>query len=303
MILSLEQKLKINAAAGASDFSSSVIHYTNLRNALSILNGQELWFGRIDQMNDATEYDHYFNAVRQIVPHFAPSYPAVIVDQLFAHFDSLLRDNVYISSWCEYFDEEPEGRKPMWMEYGDGGEGVAFVVDSSSFQPSALNEKKFEFFAQSTKVDYVKTDDINDLARRMIDRVRATGVFGKNPDEDLILATTLVAKSPTAKHHTFHEEREIRFLIMPKFRKTHNQFLPNNWSRNVDVDGVEKSYFAFKFQEWPEFDFDFRLSSILQKVLIGPRGDKFTRLNRITEALEQQGLGHVPVEFADIPMR
>jgi len=301
--MTFEQMMSLNYAAGAADYSNQIVHYTAEESLYRILEGNELWFGRIDQMNDASEYDHYWNAVERVITELAPDLPPELLRLGLAETDKLIRNSAYISSWCEYFDETPEGSLQMWRAYGDAGRGVAAVIDSSKLQPSALTANKFNFFVNSSKVQYVRTDDVRRTSEQLLVKIRESGVLENIPNAAVALGAMLAAKAPTSKHHSFREEQEIRFLALPAFAGAANRFFPENCMREVVSNNGNKFFFAMPLVKWDQFDFDLRLSTVLRKILIGPLNDPTKRRDRVRERLDRQGLQHVSTEIVDIPLR
>jgi len=303
-MLSYEQMLLLNSAAGASDYSNRIVHYTSENNLGEILKSEELWFGRIDQMNDDLEYDHLLLAIRRVAHEIVPELPAQMVDQAISTYDALIRNAAYVSSWCEYDEENsPEGSLQMWRAYGDNAGGVAAVVDSSNLQPSSLTPQKLEFFVNSSRVQYVRKEEVAATVAQILDRVRQTKVLERIPNAGIALAAMLVAKAPTTKHHSFREEQEVRFLVMPRFSEVAQRFIPTDRIRKIRTNENVKEYFSLPLKNWTDFNFDLRLSSILRKILIGPLNDPMARKERIEQQLIQAGLLGVAVEIVDIPLR
>ena len=302
-MLTFEQMLTLNRAAGARDYSHRIIHYTSENSLLRILDSNELWFGRIDQMNDASEYTHYWNAVEKVLAQLLPQVSEEELKESLAVADGHIRNAAFISSWCEYFDDTPEGSLQMWRAYGDAGRGVAAVIDSSQLQPSVLTPNKLQFFINSSKVQYVKSDDVQATAEALLADIYDSGVLANVPNAHLTLGIMLAAKAPTSKHHSFREEQEIRFLALPKFSQITNRFVPEGCERQIESEAAKKDYFALPLKKWEEFDFDLRLSTVLKKVLIGPLNDPEERQRRVRSHLDQIGLNNVDTEIVDIPLR
>lgn len=254
-------------------------------------------------MNDVSEYSHYLDAIRLVISDLVPDVPPEILTQLFQQMDQLVRNAVYISSWCEYSDDFPEGSLQMWRSYGNSGQGVAAVIDSSQLQPSVLTEAKLGFFVQSSKVQYLRTDDVKSTAAELLKRIRETEALADIPNFGIAITAALIAKAPSSKHRAFHEEKEIRFLAFPRFSEAMGRYFPSNAIRTIRVKDQEKEFFALSLANWERFDFDLRLSKVLRKVLIGPLGEPKQREVRVRQKLDELGLDHVPTEIVDIPLR
>lgn len=303
MNFSFEQSKRLNDAVSAGDYSNRIIHYTSADNLEKIIQGEELWFGRIDQLNDATEFTYFADVVRKVAHQLVPNAPRSMVDQLIGNLDGAIRNSAYISSWCEYYDHEADGRLPMWIAYGDGASGVAAVVDSSQMQPSAVTPNKFSYFVFTTKVEYVRKESASETAARYLDRIRRSGVLERIPYSEAVLGSLLMARAPSIKHIAFNEEREVRFLALPGLQQMSNRYFPTNRIRTISSGEEQREYFSLELKHWVEYDLDLRLSSILRKVLVGPKNDPASRASRLRKLLNSKGLNHVPVEIVDIPFR
>lgn len=298
-MFSFSQLKTLNDTVSQGDYSRSIIHYTSENSLTNILQSSELWMGRIDQMNDATEFRHYADAVKLVVHELVPHASASLVQSLFEGFENQIKDQTYLSSWCEYYDSEPEGRLPMWLSYGDNASGVAAVVDSSQMQPSTITHSRFSYFVATSQVEYVHKDQVKETADRLLHKIRKSGVLKAIPNSEAVLGGMLIARAPTSKHQSFREEREVRFLTMPEFSLRNGRYSPPNRLRQVNG----REYFSLELKNWHEYDLDLRLSTILQKILVGPRNKPHERAERMRDVLQKAGLGDVPVEIVDIPLR
>ena len=92
----------------------------------------------------------------------------------------------------------------MWSRYGDGGCGVAFVIDSSTFQHSNITREKSSFFVNSDFVDYITSEqsvtDANDKLNRLLNDPTWAEVFKTFPG---VVLPFLISRAPTIKHVSF----------------------------------------------------------------------------------------------------
>ncbi|MBL4871463.1 MAG: DUF2971 domain-containing protein, partial [Robiginitomaculum sp.] len=159
---------RIANAMGIKDYSNQIIHYTNLNTLELILKSNELWFGSLSEMNDSTECDHFLDAVLDQSSSLLGNVPLPELEAIIEQLRPAIRNDSFISSWCEYFDADPDGKLSMWRGYGDNGRGIGLVIDSSMLLPSTITAQKLGFFVNSTQVEYVRENRAIDLANNYI---------------------------------------------------------------------------------------------------------------------------------------
>ena len=267
------------------------------------MKSNELWFGSTAQMNDTAECNHFIDAVlnqsSQLLGDIELPGLELIIEQL----RPAIRDDTYISSWCEYFDVDPDGKLSMWRGYADDGEGVGLVIDSSQLQPSEITPQKVGFFVYSSKVEYVREKRVIDLANDYIRRLTTVADINATLMENLNMAITLLAKAPCVKHDGFKEEEEVRFLYMRGMRKILGSSRTDEIIKRVGSGKDSRTFYAFPLLNYTEFDYDLRLSSLLKKIVIGPAKNQEVRANKIRQLLNHYNLHHVTVEMSNIPYR
>jgi len=295
-----DQYKRVSNALGTSDYSNQIIHYTSHRTLENILQSQELWFGNIAQMNDMSECDHFLDAVLEQSSPLLGGMNVPALEALIQQLRPAIRDDTFVSSWCEYFDAEPDGKLNMWTRYGVAGLGVGLVVDSSKFQPSTITAPNLAFHVYTSKVEYVVRDHAVDLVNNYIKRVLSLPGIGP---ELSTMAIMLLAKAPCVKHNGFAEEAEIRFLYMDGMRRILGQHTVEDRIRTTSSELGERSFYSLPLINYPQFDFDLRMETILKKVLIGPASGKLERAESVRQILDHHGLQHIAVEVSDIPLR
>lgn len=286
------------SALGVADYSRRIIHYTSLDAFQGILAGKELWFGKLSDMNDAAECSHFMDGVVARLPSLITEADQPGITQILPALIPLIRDQTYISSWCEYFEAEPEGRLNMWLNYADRGAGVGLVVDSSQFQPSAITPTKLGFHVMTAKMEYVRQERAIDLANDYFLRMSNVGYMRRLFAEKMFVAGMLAAKAPCVKHQSFAEDREMRFLYMPGLLGLFGRQLPQPTMRRVG----EREFFAFSLQNYAKHGLDLRIERLLKKVVIGPGRDRAGRAQTVRTLLDAHGLQNVAIEQSDIPL-
>jgi hypothetical protein len=191
----------------------------------------------------------------------------------------------------------------MWRAYADQGAGVGLVVDSSQMQPSQITPQKANFHLYSTKVEYIRANravtHANDVIRRLSSLPELSGTLV----EKLQLAILLLSKAPCVKHDGFAEEEEVRFLYMKGLLKLFGQSDLNETIQTIQTPTGVKRFYAFELRAYPQSGFDFRIETVLKKVVIGPSPDQAQRAERSDQLLKAHGLGHIPIELCRIPLR
>ncbi|PZO47374.1 MAG: hypothetical protein DCF16_17860 [Alphaproteobacteria bacterium] len=284
-------------ALGIADYSRQIIHYTSVDVLESVLKSNEIWFGRLCDLNDTEECDHFLNGVIGQLPNLLTKAELTEVEALLPMLAPLVKYQTYVSSWCEYFDAEPEGHLNMWCRYAASPTGVGLVVDSSQFQPSAITAKTLGFHVMTAKVEYVRQEKAIDLANQYFRRMSNLGYMQRLLQEKLFVAIMLAAKAPCVKHQSFLEEKEMRFLFMPGLFNALGQ------SHQVPTRTHSgREFFALALKNYADFALDLRIEKILKKVVIGPGRHQQARQAAARQLLDRYGLQHVETLLSDIPL-
>ena len=211
----------IENALGITDYADRIIHYSSFEKLRSIIQSNELWMGHISNMNDTTECSHFLSGIE---PAFNDLFDPLTLTQFWPYVEKARKrvmTDTFISSWCEYRDDKADGNLYMWQEYGNGGQGIGLIVDSSKFQPSSLNARKINFFVTNSKIKYIPHDLVLSYAKSLTQTISSSINFMDEANRLFTTAMMLIASAPTIKHPDFAHEKEIRFLFMdpiPDFR-------------------------------------------------------------------------------------
>lgn len=296
-------KKMVNALA-MGDYSNQIIHYTGIDTLERILNSNELWFGNTAEMNDTSECDHFIDAVLGKSSYILGGVEIPTIKNMIAQMRPAIRNSTYISSWCEYFDAEPNGKLSMWRNYADGGKGVGLIVDSSPLQPSTVTLQRLGFFIYNAKVTYVKENRAIEIANDYIRRIVSIPELKGSINASMFIAHFILGMAPTIKHDGFQEEEEIRFLNMQGLRKImYNTNHADGKIKTLGNGANARSFYALPLKNYNQYGFDLRIGTILKKVIVGPAANRNDRVLEVRNMLDRFNLSHVDVIVSNIPYR
>lgn len=187
---------RICSALGIRDFSNLLIHYTSVAALDAILTSGELWFGKLADLKDTAECDHFVDGVLKNASRLIPMADPRVIAQVLQQYRDMMKNDTYVSSWCEYSTAEPEGSLLMWREFGDDGDGVGLVIDSSQFLASAIKREHLAFGVLSARMDYVHKDRATDFANDMFTRLANVEFVGADVPKIIGVAAVLLSKAP-----------------------------------------------------------------------------------------------------------
>lgn len=287
---------RLSEALGVSDYSARIIHYTSMRNLERILETGELWFGCLVDMNDTSECQHFIRALQTRMPASLES-RLPLLPTILATLGSSVRGNTFASSWCEYHDDQPDGRLSMWRLYAEDAAGVGIVVDSSQFQPSSITAENLNFNVHTSNITYLKEDEVIGHAVESLDAIDRANLDFQPQAHSLAAAMMLLSKATCVKHQGYSEEQEIRFL--------HSGWIPgisgpSNMRRSAETG---RTYFGLPLLDFPSANFDLRPASILKRIVIGPKSGREERAETVRQLLNAHNLAGVEVIVSDIPYR
>lgn len=256
---------------------------TNIPNNLSFYNIQ-LWGSHISYMNDPSENNFYFNAlkkaledyeIREKLPQKSPY--LLFGKELFEQFDS-----PYIVSLCD-----DEYSLSMWRCYGANACGVAIAFSCVKLKEFVKQSKIIEL----RKVTYEKEEEI--IKKIKVEELR--NVYESITTKELSSGSSLQVEYNTClseklsnkidiKHQAYSDEKEWRLIIYDHFSSSYEE-------RNGLI--VPYHYFDIPL-------------NIVEKIIIGPCAEQ--TLNKIS--LERfladkiKGLNlsdRIAIETSDLP--
>jgi hypothetical protein len=306
-MLNLDQQFalykRIEKARGTTDFCGRLIHYTKLATLEKILGTKTLWLGRLSDMNDFREVDHFLDGILEAIPTLIPGRPAASVADFLNLQREVLRKNTYASSWCEYPEERKDGVLSMWGRYAPAPEGIGIVIDSAQFQPSALAPQNLGFFLNVAKMAYVADGEVRSFAARLLDKV-STVLPVRDLDPRLTIGS-LLAQATCVKHDGFEEEKEVRFLSIGGFVMTEEAMgIPARNFPSLAKNAVSgREFLAVPLENYPNHEIDLSIDKLLRGVVVAPGPDRDLRIENTRAVLRRHGYAHVPVIASGIPLR
>lgn len=295
----------IEQALGVTDFSNRLIHYTSVETLEAVLKSKSLYFGRITEMNDPSEFDHYIAGLLDVIHSLNLPGDVCAISEGIRLQAERVRNGTFSSSWCEYFESQPSGELEMWRTYGRNGCGLGLVIDSSEFVSSRLTPSKITFGINVSPVKYVPRanirSEVNDTFRRLSNLPK----LRLSPWANDMIVGILLAKAPCIKHDSYQAEREIRFLYYQGFREAFpGIFSPfEDQLASMSPEHSHRTFMALSLRNFPDYGFDLRIERLLKRVVVGSNLDSRPSTSRIRELLFDYGLTEVDVIESDIPMR
>jgi hypothetical protein len=257
----------------ASTPTVPLYHYTGEPSFRGILEHEHFWCFSHQQQKDPNEFEYSLRTAREVIWEVGSS-SDFFTHHFCACLDDLLETNklsgpfeFYLSSFSRHRDHGPQ-----WNEYGDNSKGYAIGLAPSLFQPDIAT-----LFPEANKnlhVGRVVYGDEDTCARHRATIAKAaeiTSVVGTaHPDlvkavrpshffvtmARELLAQQLIWNCLTAKEAGYHDEREVRGIIM-------------NVAANFDP--YRKS---FGGRSYVEHQLPLKASGAIAEVLVGPLAPK-----------------------------
>jgi hypothetical protein len=221
-------------------------HYTGEPSFRGILSGEQFWCFSHQHQSDPNEFEYSLRVAQDVIRELGAS------SDFFTHhfcgcLDDLLERNklsgpfeFYLASFSRHRDHGPQ-----WKEYGDGARGFAIGLAPSLFQPDI--NVVFPEANKNLHVGRVVYGDADTSARHREAIAKAAEITSRigmantelvrlaPPSHYLVtmarelLAQQLIWNCLTAKESRYHDEREVRGIIMnvkgkfDTYRKTFNK--------------------------------------------------------------------------------
>ena len=224
-------KKQLLAEQAASTPDQPLFHYTNEQALKGILSNEKLWCFGHQYQKDLQEFRYSLENARRVIKEVGESddgpthwFCACLLDML---DNNSLTDTFefYLFSLSRHADDPRQ-----WREYGDSGRGFAIGFAPTLFAPkqNVLNEEANE----NVYVGRVLYGDADTAARHrsvvskaahitsrvawanrpMPDTLKPSDYFSVMARE--VIASQLIWNCLTAKHNSFSNEREVRYIIM-----------------------------------------------------------------------------------------
>ncbi|WP_423065209.1 DUF2971 domain-containing protein [Devosia sp. CN2-171] len=253
-------------------------HYTSIATLDAIVSNNELWFSNPLFMNDIEEVRGGIREGLEAYYYHEEINSALVTEVTQQQFRGLLEDCVrnfevnhlfdtYIFCLSEHDPADEDGLLSMWRGYGDGGKGVALVLDGSPMKEvpgSPLIVDRVHYLSASERRAWFNAQ-ANLFANVVLDkqvkgeelRYAVEALFGR-----LRLASLF------SKHAGFHEEKEWRIAYLPE--RDHGGLLKKYRGYLVTNRGVEPK---LKLKIAPivgAVDNAVSLEALVQTILLGP---------------------------------
>lgn len=290
------EKIKLN--------KSPIIHYTNAEAAFLIVRDEKIWLRQPYFMNDYSELEHGWSLLISSLPRFQECFESVFkgtqlsVQESFTEEIQRVYRNVYIGCFSEYdTSKEEHGRLSMWRAYGGkSGIGLAFkyddifdendnLIDDLYFLPvNYLTEKEFHQHVEKILTSFTLNHESLSAQGELIALE--------------LLKTSLKFLILTTKHPAFSEEQEWRLIYIPDEKQDVLQH------KFEVINGIPQEIYVLDFNNLPSGSSLRKLSTMLEKVLVGPTQYPFALSKTFSEVLKNKnnltdGLIHV----TQIPLR
>ncbi|MDF3031415.1 MAG: uncharacterized protein K0R03_1973 [Moraxellaceae bacterium] len=294
----------------AIDSGGRFSYYTTAETAQLILKNEELWMRNTSVMNDYMEVEHgleclieAFNSevgfdLKAAMDECFPGASSELAS-LFNSWIPTIKSHTYIISVSEHPESEDEfGRLSMWRAYG-GSAGVALVFNGGPmFRPSDALK------AYSSPVAYLTREGVREEIKQISRNMRQQKIKIQNLGRSGLIGFMFEAFRFAAictKHPAFLEEREWR-VISTQFLHNSERLIPACES----IGGVPQLVLKLKLEDHPaEGLFDLKISSFLDRILIGPCEHPQTIKLALSKLLSDHGIPNPGerIHITGIPLR
>lgn len=272
-----------------------IYHYTNLNAFKNIIESGQLWFTRIDSLNDYSEY-HYFNDVyRKAVFYFFKDKKeddiALALNKWLEYHLIKSRDNYYKQTYTLSFCKDSDSI-PMWNYYSDKS-GVAVGFDKSLLISLLYEEEKTNLSFTNGDILYDYASQISLVQSQLdliYDKLIEHGEFNTQIVEGELI--NFIYASDSFKNNKFEYENEYRFTLVDlddelREKKEKLEFIITN----NNIKPVLKIDFA---DNW---------NKIITKIIISPLNTSYGLSDNIQSFLDFHNIKTAKVLNSFCPLR
>jgi hypothetical protein len=284
-------------------------HYTSLDAFKSILRSKEFWLCQVRDMNDTSEMiDGAAIVTAALVKHSPQIFKAPIAAEMeivpqFEARRELLETDTYALSLSEHGTDEETDRLVMWRAYGHDGNGLCLVLRKDTLLGQSAAG---QFPIQWTPIEYASPQKLTERVQQRLQHLSEIFSARQNfvsalPPKNLgmLIVQSVVQLVVSHKHLAFKDEHEVRFI---RSRLLQSSVLPEGACYRT-IGTREKSIFAIPLREYPEYGIKARLEDLLDHIIVGPSDRQETMYREVRNALDGDGLNHVPIRLSGIPYR
>ena len=253
-------------------------HYTSIQVMESILKNDEIWFSNPLFMNDLQEMrfglnagTNFFADIEKLKRAGGSDQRAEILQRsyfgYFQYYEEQQAFDTYIFCLSEHQPTDNDGLLSMWRGYGQHGNGVALVFDSSKV--TVVQESPLLFVKVSYVTDVERAQELTRILNEWIELTQKLGL----PDDQLHLASwnafsLIKSHALITKNSGFAEENEWRVIYVPE--RDGNGLLKPYLHYHVGERGVEPKL-KYKIGHLPGVSADdLALDRILDRIILGP---------------------------------
>lgn len=288
-------------------------HYTSITTFESIIQHDELWFSHPLEMND---WEELIFGMREGAKAFrqhaglrsacgaqkAHSKLVNYFDHYFLEFEDKHAFDTYILCFSEHDLTDNSGSLSMWRAYGQNGNGISLVIDSSEI---TYNESSPFIIAP---VSYGSIDDRRSWINKKLD---ALSVLMTDVDMDDKCLNTLanqwvqrlIVFSLFSKHDGFREEKEWRIVYISD-RDTEGGF-KEMLSYHASNDGLQPKL-KLKLKDIPDaLGGTISLEKLIHRIILGPTTSSVLAEKTLGRLVEQKGKHSLTrkISASSIPFR
>ncbi|MBL4666383.1 MAG: DUF2971 domain-containing protein [Sneathiella sp.] len=298
------QKLIVDKLWGdfdeTSDFPAKrplLAHYTSIDTFEKIVSNDELWLSNPLFMNDLEELrfgmnqgSKHFNSSSALSDAFQDKsryhYLVECFNKFFSNYEVNHVFDTYLTCFSEHDVSDYDGRLSMWRGYGNSGNGVALVIDTSKInyaKGSPLIIAKVNYASTDSRVQWIneKILEVANIARNI-----------KHNDGNLKALAhywfeRLKIFALCTKHSGFSEEQEWRLVYMSERDET--GILKDKLSYAISANGVEPKL-KLKIEHIPGIiSENVSLSDLTERIILGPSISSILAEKSVVRILEILG--------------
>ncbi len=294
-----------------------IYHYTDIKGLLGILNDEHLWATHYRCLNDQNELNYgYELMIKKAQEDLKKKNPALGEEQINAAYEIWLKvhdDDFYVSSFCghhsnqEYIKEH--GLLSMWRGYGENG-GFAVVLKTEEFEKfleeyKKCNKTEKPSFTIFNKVKYIPGNDYKKVPEYFekefkdvleIRDLVVKSLKSENEEKFHDYIKSFVTLLCCLKHYGFHEEQEVRIVIV--------NTLLNSTGKVLEVD---KTPLPVEFRGnktgllVPYIKFPLN-NKLIERIIVGPGRNQQNNIKCIEKMCKnKKTLKKIDVTSSDIP--
>ncbi|MCB2427893.1 DUF2971 domain-containing protein [Methylophaga pinxianii] len=270
-------------------------HYTSISTFESILRNDELWFSNPLEMNDweelifgvreGTKCFKQHNGIREACGSDEIHSKLInYFDYYFREFEEKHAYNTYVLCFSEHQSSDDDGVLSMWRGYGQNGNGISVVIDTSILN----NNEESPFII--APVEYGSVEERIAWINIKLDEFSSFLKVTEQNDKNLYTLAyywfqRLIVFSLFSKHDGFKEENEWRVVYMSE--RDDKKILAPMLSYQATDEGLQPKL-KLKLNEIPEsLGGKIELVKLIHKIILGPTTSSAIAAKTLQRMVEQ----------------